>query len=461
MSKRICGRIKLRWPWVAMTTSLVMFALPMIEARPVFAQDEPDLKKEKRLHRIYEKYNAEPTSPQKWTEALAKAKDQTYTIQKGDTLWGISETFFADPHFWPKVWSLNQEIYNPHEIKPKNVVVFTPGTGAEPPGLAVQPPGGTAPNPAPSEGGLAATEGEPVGMEGTSASVPGGTENGDPGIILNKQVGQFIDIDLTQVKIPPPRRKDRPARNLPPSMPPRLPKMEVEKTIEVLVEPIRRNENPQPYIISHIASDQVLTPMGEVVGGELGLSAVSDGQEILVKGKGLSPGSRVLVMRPLGKVAGLKNVLNYAINGQIDIENVVNSRDGILRARMVKSVGLVQPGDILVGEDLPTVAINSVGSMSPIAGKIIGGQFSSERDVLAPFDVVYLNAGSAQGVSVGTHLPVYRNPSSRIAKSLIRENPAEIGELQVVRVSGGVATAVIVRQIDDIRVGDVTSPVIE
>jgi hypothetical protein len=41
-----------------------------------------------------------------------------YTIQKGDTLWDLSDHFFDSPWLWPELWQENDQIPNPHRIYP-------------------------------------------------------------------------------------------------------------------------------------------------------------------------------------------------------------------------------------------------------------------------------------------------------------------------------------------------------
>jgi hypothetical protein len=47
-----------------------------------------------------------------------------HTVERGDTLWDLSQRYLGSPWYWPKVWSYNPEIANPHWIYPGNLVRF-------------------------------------------------------------------------------------------------------------------------------------------------------------------------------------------------------------------------------------------------------------------------------------------------------------------------------------------------
>ncbi len=53
---------------------------------------------------------------EKWLDLIGGRENQTYTIRRGDTLWGISSKQFGDPFLWRKLWQVNDYLANPHEI---------------------------------------------------------------------------------------------------------------------------------------------------------------------------------------------------------------------------------------------------------------------------------------------------------------------------------------------------------
>lgn len=91
-----------------------------------------------------------------------------HIIQRGDTLWDISNTYFRNAFLWPQLWDANRYIQNPHLIYPGDPLRIPElevvrGEGEEP----------GAPGARPGEPGAAPGEEEAAGVPGAPGR-PGG-----------------------------------------------------------------------------------------------------------------------------------------------------------------------------------------------------------------------------------------------------------------------------------------------
>jgi hypothetical protein len=50
-----------------------------------------------------------------------------HVVRRGDTLWGICDQYFQNPYQWPRIWSFNPQLQNPHWIYPGDQIRLSLG----------------------------------------------------------------------------------------------------------------------------------------------------------------------------------------------------------------------------------------------------------------------------------------------------------------------------------------------
>jgi hypothetical protein len=50
-----------------------------------------------------------------------------HVVRRGDTLWSICDEYFQNPYQWPRIWSYNPQLQNPHWIYPGDQIRLTLG----------------------------------------------------------------------------------------------------------------------------------------------------------------------------------------------------------------------------------------------------------------------------------------------------------------------------------------------
>ncbi len=393
--------------------------------------DEVDHQQEAYFHNIYKNYNEQPTSAESWEQAIGPRQSESYLIQKGDTLWDISNTLFGDSNYWPKVWSLNKEaIFNPHEINTGLMVRFYPGTGNDAPTLNL------------------AKAGDIIsGASGTMTDASGA---------MASPVAEVSERTQNAV-IPPPKRIPKPVlKQIPSSLPQYEMGAIAKQKLKIQVE-LPKNKFPasKPYL-TYFAAENSVDGNGEIVGTELGADTASDGQMIYVKLE-KEDGNSYVIQKNHSKVKSQKFFGGSAqiveIQGEIEILEKVND-NGTYRAIVKKTIQPIEVGSLLVPGHLPQMNIAQTNVEEGVGGVVIGGQFEDNRFLMGNETVIYIDNGSTQGLTVGQTLPIYKNERLRNPDSKAKYNDPVIGHVKVVRVSKDFSTGFVLDVNTEIKVGD-------
>ena len=399
---------------------------------------EPDLELEAQLYDIYMRHLSQSTSEEEWSRVVGDRVDQTYIIQKGDTLWDISRTLFGDGNYWPKIWSLNSSITNPHIIRPNNRVRFILGDETGAPRMAITD-----------------AEGE---EESESPSQTLSTYEGEDG-----------------PEIPPPTKRYNPVvKKLPPSFPAYQDPSSLSSGYDDAgIEYGRRKiaDLKDQIFLSAYVSESSPKALGVVSEVEMGFNLASSLQYVYVrmnKGEG-DVGATYLSVLDRGQVKADRRIvkdtflgIGIEVLGEVQLLEKVSSEknkeeDGdVYRALVTRTVSPVSVGSALIPGQIEKVDLSEEGERSQIVAQIVGGQFTNDRQLYGPQSFAYLNKGENHGLRAGQILPIRLNRKARDPQSQVLANVRAIGWLKIVKTSPRFSTAVILRAWEGVMTGDYT-----
>jgi hypothetical protein len=358
---------------------------------------------------------------------------EEYTIQKGDTLWDLSQKFLANPWYWPKIWSLNPGIENPHWIYPGGKLKIIPGEGG------AQAPAQVANGNAPE----AAAPGEEVQLD--TATSP------DSSVSVN--VPNAVDLDVVSKN----SRESRSSRNsvsvsgklafVPP------PVVSVRKSGLVTAE---EKENAGSLAAS-FEEKQMLSPY--------------DTAYVQFKGAPpVRPGDRLLFFRPDGEITDPVTHKKLADQTRtIGVAKVLSVQDKQCTVQVERNFEEIERGDLARPWVAQEKRVTPRQNMTDVSGFIVGDT-TRELSDLGESNIVYIDRGSADGVQEGNTFAVVRkgdglNESMVSAKSKTAgkagdaaakiDVPLEnVGLLLVTDISEHVSTAIVIKSLRELSPGD-------
>jgi hypothetical protein len=344
---------------------------------------------------------------QGWSRLVRAANiDTKYEVKSGDTLYDISDILFGDANYWPKIWSLNKVITNPHIIEVGQVVYFDSGSVLRPPTVRLTPKSG-------------------VYLMAENYKNP----------IIPKQ-------------IPKPK-----LRILPDSLPKGFGSSGLEEEQEIVLKNL---EVGKRFVLEEQSASmlytEILSRRPESIGK---LSLVEDNSNfakvnsevVLRLNEGVRLGQKLSLFRDESRALSM-NIIEWL--GEVQVtEELSDSK--------YKAVVVFAHEDILVNSLVSLEPLRYVKYGEPeneavltdMKIKVIGGEGKLGRVLLSDGDFVYLNKGSSRGVSKGDVYLLGKSLKSYYTISQKNDVPKVSSLVKVVSSDEGYSTGVIF-SIDDI-----------
>lgn len=390
-----------------------------------------------------------------WNEVATAAKAETYTVVKDDWLFKISRRIFGTGHYYPKIWSLNSFITNPHFIEPGMVLSFTTGSGSQAPEVKLGTFTEDEINAVPGSIGNA----NPTDLSnfGEDARPPWVDEKAgleQQGVFFQYASEETMD-DLAKAGEEALNREyenyDPPKTDFDVILPKNYDETGFDKNSKIFYS------FKEGFYLSTFISTNIVQDFGSIVNGpdeNIYFSKTDKAYVQFDETMNVLPGDLFSVYSSGGKVKhenSDREGYKYSIVGQIKLIRKIQNK---WEVEFVEVAGTPQRGDRITAYTPKIERITRTHNSRLIEAAILS-TFQPMQTILGFGDVVYLDRGRADGVEMGNVFEVYGFKDRLTNKNITDQPTYKLGELTIITLTDNFATALVNKSSRDFYAGDI------
>ncbi len=392
-----------------------------------------------------------------WNELATAAKRDSYTVVKNDWLFKISKRLFGSGYYYPKIWSLNSFIANPHFIEPGMLLSFSTGSGSQAPEVKL------------GEFTSEELSAEPGTM---TLSKDGGdlanfAEGATPGWLSEKKdlenqgiYFQYASEEtMDDLKRAGEAALNREYENYDP------PKTD----FEIIVPPKQYDQTgfdkgsrifysfKEGFYLSTFLSTNIVQDFGSITNGPDENMFFTKTMHAFVKFDetiNALAGDKFSIYSAGGKVTQSnsdREGYKYTIIGHIKLIRKIRDK---WEVEFIEVMGVPQRGDRITVYTPKIERITRTYNARLVEAAVMG-TYEPKKRLIGFADIVYLDRGRADGVELGNVFEAYGFKDRNLRVNITDQPTYKLGELTVITLTDNFATALVTKTVRDFTPGDI------
>jgi len=405
--------------------------------------------------------NFQTKLPEKeWKDIAGRSKKDKYVVQKGDMLWGIAKKLFGSGFYYSKVWALNPQITNPHEIVPGMTLVFDTGSEDSLPNVVVGE-FETVDSISSKEGDSLIKKGKQVfdfeefGDQSKPAWLDERRKLMDQGSFFQYASEETYDdlADIGRKSLTREYEKYEPPETSITVKPPdeQYDDVGFDKTSKISFN------FKEGFFLNTFVTTNIVQDFGEIDSKQNESTFIKKYETIYVKFDPtvkVRPGDKFSIYSAEGKISHSisdRTGYRYTVLAQIQAERKVNQ---LWECMVVDQTGVAKRADRVTVYTPKIEKIIKTFNQRNIEAAIIAS-YNENNAGLSMGDVVYLDRGRADGIELGNVFEAYSFHDRGTEKRISADPTYKIGEIVVISLTDNFATGLISSSSSEMNLGTI------